>query len=238
MPVMRWELIGFGPAGWGPLLLWAALVTVAVSATAFVGGVAIGAACAAAKLSGSRPARAAAAAYTTVLRGVPDLLIIYLFYFGGSQLLTTVGRWMGRDGFIGLNGFTAGALAVSVVSGAYQTEVIRGAVRAVPRGQMEAALALGLSRARAAWLVLSPQVLRAALPGLGNVWQVVIKESALVSVTGLVELLRQANIGAGSTRQPFLFFLAAAGLYLVITSISGAMFRVAETRSARGWVGG
>ena len=235
MPVLRWELLGFGPAGWAPLLLWAALTTVAVSVVAFAGGIGIGALCAWAKLSRSRAARGAAVAYTTVLRGVPDLLVIYLFYFGGSQVLTTAGRWMGQDGFIGLNGFAAGAMAVSVVSGAYQTEVIRGAVRAVPAGQGEAARALGLGRARAAWLVLAPQVLRAALPGMGNVWQVVVKESALVSVTGLVELLRQTNIAAGSTRQPFLFYMAGAAIYLFITTLSGLLFRAAETRARRGW---
>ena len=235
MATLRWELLGFGPTGWAPLLLWAALMTVAVSAVAFAAGVAIGALCAWAKLSRSRTARGLAVAYTTVLRGVPDLLVIYLFYFGGSQVLTAVGRWMGHDGFIGLNGFAAGAAAVAIVSGAYQTEVIRGAVRAVPPGQSEAARALGLSRLRAAWLVLAPQVLRAALPGMGNVWQVVVKESALVSVTGLVELLRQANVAAGSTRQPFVFYLAAAAIYLFITSVSGLVFRAAENRARRGW---
>ena len=235
MPALRWELLGFGPAGWAPLLLWAALTTVAVSAVAFAGGVAIGALCAWAKLSRSRAARGLAVAYTTVLRGVPDLLVIYLFYFGGSQVLTSIGRWMGQDGFIGLNGFAAGAMSVAVVSGAYQAEVIRGAVRAVPPGQGDAARALGLRRLPAAWLVLAPQVLRAALPGMGNVWQVVVKESALVSVTGLVELLRQTNIAAGSTRQPFLFYLAGAAIYLFITSVSGMLFRAAENRSRRGW---
>ena len=235
MPTIQFALIGFGPAGWAPLLLWAALTTVAVSATAFAGGVAVGALCAWAKLSGSRAARGAAMAYTTVLRGVPDLLIIYLFYFGGSELLTAVGHWMGQGGFIGLNGFTAGALSVAVVSGAYQTEVIRGAVASVPPGQLEAARALGLERVQAARLVLAPQVLRAALPGMGNVWQVVVKESALVSVTGLVELLRQVNIAAGSTRQPFLFYMTGAALYLLITTASGILFRIAEGRARRGW---
>ena len=229
-------LIGFGPAGWGAQLAWAALTTVLLSLTAFATGIGIGAVGAWAKLSRNRVARGLAAGYTTVLRGVPDLLIIYLFYFGGSQVLTRVGRWMGQDGFIGLNGFAAGALAVAVVSGAYQTEVIRGAVQAVARGQGEAARALGLRPAQSARLVLAPQVLRAALPGMGNVWQQVVKESALVSVTGTVELLRQVNIAAGSTRQAFLFFTVGAAIYLVITTASGVVFRAAENRSRRGWV--
>ena len=206
-----------------------------LSLTAFAIGIGFGAIGAWAKLSRNRVARALATAYTTVLRGVPDLLIIYLFYFGGSQVLTRVGHLMGQDGFIGLNGFTAGALAVAVVSGAYQTEVIRGAVQAIARGQGEAARALGLRPAQAARLVLAPQVLRAALPGMGNVWQQVVKESALVSVTGTVELLRQVNIAAGSTRQAFLFFAVGAAIYLVITTASGVAFRAAENRSRRGW---
>ncbi len=229
------HLIGFGPDGWGAQLLWAAAMTVAVSATAFLLGIVIGSLGAWAKLSGGRVAGWVATAYTTVLRGVPDLLVIYLFYFGGSQVLTSVGRWMGHDGFVGLNGFTAGALSVAVVSGAYQTEVIRGAVGAVSRGQAEAGRSLGLNRWRVMRHVMAPQVLRAALPGMGNVWQVVVKESALISVTGLVELLRQVSVAAGSTREPFLFYVTGAALYLVITSVSGVLFQAAERRSRRGW---
>ena len=228
-------LLGFGPGGWGAPLLWAAGTTVLVSVTAFLGGACLGGAGAWAKLAGPAWARAIATMYTTVLRGVPDLLVIYLFYFGGSSVLTSIGRFMGQDGFIGLPGFAAGAAAVAVISGAYQTEVFRGAVRAVPRGQTEAGLALGLTQATVARRVLAPQVLRAALPGLGNVWQIVVKESALVSVTGLVELLRQVSLAAGSTRQPFLFYAAGAALYLVITTVSGRLFRAAERRAALGW---
>ena len=227
-------LLGFGPGGWGGPLLWAALTTVLVSLTAFAGGAAIGCAGAWAKLAGPWWVRGIAAGYTTLLRGIPDLLVIYLFYFGGSSVLTGIGRLLGQEGFIGLPGFAAGAAAIAFVSGAYQTEVFRGAVAAVPAGQAEAGRALGLSGLAVAWRVLLPQVLRAALPGLGNVWQIVVKESALVSVTGLVELLRQVNVAAGSTRQPFLFYAAGAALYLVITTVSGRLFGVAERRARRG----
>ena len=113
--------------------------------------------------------------------------------------------------------------------------MIRGAIATVSRGQAEAGRSLGLNRWQVTRHVMAPQVLRAALPGMGNVWQVVVKESALISVTGLVELLRETNVAAGSTRQPFLFYLAGAALYLVITSASGQVFRAAERRSRRGW---
>ena len=230
-------LLGFGPGGWGGLLLRGAGMTVLVSATAFVLGLALGGLGAWAKLSRFRAARAVATAYTTVLRGVPDLLVIYLFYFGGSQVLTGVNRMFGGDGFLGLSGFVAGALAVAVVSGAYQTEVLRAAILAIPRGQAEAGRALGLKPSGVARLVLAPQVLRVALPGLGNVWQMVVKESALVSVTGLVELMRQVGIAAGSTRKPFEFYAVGAVIYLVLTTVSGALFAWAERRSGRAGAG-
>lgn len=227
-------LIGFGPGGWGGLLLQAAGMTVLVSACAFLLGLMLGALGAWAKLSRSRVAAWIATAYTTVLRGVPDLLVIYLFYFGGSQVLTGVNRLFGGEGFLGLNGFVAGALAVAVVSGAYQTEVLRAAVSAIPRGQAEAGRALGLRSALVVRLVLAPQILRVALPGLGNVWQMVVKESALVSVTGLVELMRQVSIAAGSTRRPFEFYATGAAIYLVLTTLSGLLFTWAERRAGRG----
>lgn len=229
------QLVGFGPGGWGGLLLRAAVMTVLVSAGAFLLGLVLGSLGAWGKLSGSRAAGIAAAAYTTVLRGVPDLLVIYLVYFGGSQLLSAAGQAIGSGGFLGVNGFAAGVLAIGVVSGAYQTEVLRGAWQAVPRGQWEAARALGLPRRVLLARVAAPQVLRIALPSLGNVWLVVVKGSALISVTGLVELSRQVGIAAGSTRRPFEFYLTGAVIYLVLTTLFGVLFHLAERRAGR-WI--
>ncbi|WP_438646713.1 ABC transporter permease [Salinarimonas soli] len=233
-PLGFFEIMGFGPRGWGAAMLLAALMTVGVSVCGFLAGAVIGTGVAAMKLSRSRIARVVADTYTTVLRGVPDLLVIYLFYFGGSLALSAVGRWFGADGFIGLPAFATGAIAIGVVSGAYQAEVLRGAYQALSRGELEAARAVGMSRGLMFRRIVAPQVLRYAIPGLGNVWQLVLKESALISVTGLVELLRQSQIGSGSTRQPFTFFLTAAALYLVITTVSTYAFQWAETRSMRG----
>jgi octopine/nopaline transport system permease protein len=130
--------------------------------------------------------------------------------------------------------FVTGALAIGVVSGAYQAEVFRGAYQTLSRGELEAARSVGMH----GWLmfrrIVAPQVLRYAIPGLGNVWQLVLKESALISVTGLVELLRQSHIAAGSTRRPFDFYLTAAALYLLITWVSTVFFQKAETHSMRG----
>jgi octopine/nopaline transport system permease protein len=228
------ELMGFGPNGWGPALLWAAGMTIAVALCGFLVGAFIGTVVAWGKLSRSLVARGVADGYTTVLRGIPDLLVIYLFYFGGSAVLGRIGGLFGYDGFIGVPAFVVGALAIGIVSGAYQAEVFRGAYQTLAQGEIEAAKSVGMHR----WLmfrrIIAPQVLRYAIPGLGNVWQLVLKESALISVTGLVELLRQSQVGAGSTRRPFDFYLTAALIYLLITWVSTVFFQKAETRSLRG----
>ena len=127
-----------------------------------------------------------------------------------------------------------GTLALGIISGAYQAEVYRGAFGAVPRGQLEAGRAVGMPRLLLFRRIVAPQVLRYAVPGLGNVWQLVLKESALISVTGLVELLRQAQIGAGSTREPFPFYVTAGALYLCITTVSTWGFARLEARTLRG----
>jgi octopine/nopaline transport system permease protein len=228
------DLVGFGSNGWGFALLRATGMTLAVAFCGFLAGAVIGSLIAWAKIAGGIVLRGLADGYTTVLRGIPDLLVIYLFYFGGSAVLGKIGGLFGYDGFIGLPAFATGAIAIGVVSGAYQAEVYRGAYQTVGRGEIEAAKSVGMHR----WLmfrrILAPQVLRYAIPGLGNVWQLVLKESALISVTGLVELLRQSNIAAGSTRRPFDFFLTAAALYLLITWVSTILFQRAETYSMRG----
>jgi octopine/nopaline transport system permease protein len=228
------QLMGFGPLGWGLPMLIAAAMTFAVAIAAMMVGAVFGAIGAAAKLSSSTVARGIADAYTTILRGVPDLLVIYLFYFGGSAALTAVGHYLGAEGFVGLPTFLTGALAVGIVSGAYQTEVIRAAYLAVPKGEIEAAKAFGMSRWLLSRRIVLPQVIRFALPGMGNVWQAVLKETALISVTGLIELLRESQIGAGSTRQPFAFYMTAAAIYLVFTAVSTWAFNRVEVRALRG----
>lgn len=229
------DLMGFGPLGWGWYMLSAAGMTLAVSVSALVVGAILGSLAAAAKLSGSPVARGVADAYTTVMRGVPDLLVIYLFYFGGSLAITAIAqRLVQSDQFIGLPSFLTGALAVGVVSGAYQTEVIRAAYLAIHPGEIEAARAFGMSRFLVNHRIVLPQLVRFAIPGMGNVWQAVLKESALISVTGLVELLRAAQVGSGSTRQPFDFFITAGAIYLVLTALSTWLFHRAEFHAARG----
>jgi octopine/nopaline transport system permease protein len=227
-------LLGFGEGGWAAALLAAAAVTLALSLVGFVIGMVLGGIAAAGRLSRSRIFRFLASAYGTIFRGVPDLLTIYLLYYGGSVALTALGHLSGSQGFIGLPTFATGAIAMGIISGAYQAEVYRGAFLAIPHGQLDAARALALSRRVTLRHVIFPQLMRYALPGLGNVWQLVLKDSALISVIGLVELMRQAQVAAGSTREPFVFYIAAAALYYAIAWVSGIGFRHAERLSWRG----
>ncbi|MGQ9368704.1 ABC transporter permease [Azospirillum sp. ST 5-10] len=228
------ELLSFGDRGWGDQLLMGAAMTVAVSVSAFLLGLLFGTLGAAAKLGGNLILAGLAEVYTTVLRGVPELLVIYLLFFGGSGAVMALGRLFGYDGYIEVNAFSVGVLAVGLISGSYSTEVIRGAVQAVPHGQIEAARACGMNR----WLVLRrvlvPQTLRYALPGLGNVWQLTLKDTSLISVTALAEIMRMAHVAAGSTREPFLFYTVAMVLYLILTSVSTAVFERAERHAMRG----
>ena len=233
MTLQTLALFGFGEKGWGLLLLIGVGVTLAVTATAVVIGAILGSLTAWAKVSQSRLARIAGDTYTTVFRGIPELLVIFLFYFGGSSVTSGIGHLFGHEGFIGIPTFLAGSLAVGVISGSYQAEVFRGAFKAVGPGEIEAAQAIGMPMMMRFRRIIAPQVLRFAIPGLGNVWQLSIKDSALVSVTGLVELMRTAQTAAGSTRNYFEFYIAAGVLYLVLTALSNRVVDVAEARMSR-----
>ncbi|WP_442771740.1 ABC transporter permease [Paenirhodobacter enshiensis] len=227
-------LLGFGPDGWGKVLAQAGLMTLAVSVAAFVVGLALGTLIAWGRVSGGGVARALAHGYTAVMRGVPEILVIYLFYFGGRQVVTAVGTALGFPGPFDISGFMAGMLAIGLISGANQAEVLRGAWQAVPKGTIEAGRVVGMGRFTLFRRVIAPQALVTALPGLGNQWQSVIKESALVSVTGLVETMRQVSVAAGTTQEHFLFYAAGAAIYLAITTLSDQLFRLAERHSLRG----
>ncbi|WP_018151366.1 ABC transporter permease [Leeia oryzae] len=224
------ELFGFGAKGWGGALLEAALMTLLVTLSALLIGAVFGSLVAWGKLSKSVPAKVAGDLYTTLFRCIPELLVIYLIYFGGSSLMTAMHHSLGGEGFFGMPPFLSGAFAVGVISGSYQAEVYRGAFHAVSRGEIEAARAMGMPRLKLFFRIIMPQVMRFALPGLGNVWQMTLKDSALISVTGLAEILRTSQVGASSTHQYFQFFIIGGVLYLVMTSISNRFFNAAEAR--------
>jgi octopine/nopaline transport system permease protein len=229
--VNPFDALGFGPRGWGAALLQGALMTLLVATVGLLIGAAIGALVAGSKLSRGRLPRAFGDAYTAIFRGVPELLVVYFVYFGSSALLTSLGHAVGYAGFLGAPAFLAGALAVGVISGAYQGELYRGAFLAIAKGELEAARACGMGP----WLqfrrIVAPQVVRFALPGLNNLWQVALKDSSLISVTGVAEIMRVSQVAAGSTRQPFSFYIAGGALYLLLTVFSNRVFEFAEARA-------
>ena len=229
--------LGFGTQGWGLALLSGAALTLAVALAAMVIGTVLGAGLTAAQMSQQRWLARLATAYGVVLRGVPELLVVLLLYFGAPGLLAELAGIFGLPAPGSPPAFVTGSLAIGLVSAAYQAEVFRGGLLAVPRGQIEAAMAAGMGPFTRFRRLIAPQVLHYVLPPLGNIWQFNLKDSALVAVTGLAELMRVSLVAAGSTRQPFLFFAAAMVLYLVLTSASSAVFRALERRGQR-WAGG
>ncbi|MGM4986125.1 ABC transporter permease [Rhizobium sp. 11_C7_N12_5] len=229
------RLLGFGPGGWGFPLLSAAGVTVLAAIFGFALGSVLGVTGAYLKLSRHIMLRLIGQFYTTVLRGIPEILIIYLFYFGGSLWLTKIMNISGYDGFYSLPGFATGVIAVGVVSGAYQTEAFRAAFLRLDRGQIEAGVSCGMSRPLLLRRIIVPQTLHFALPALGNIWQSALKETSLLSVIGLTELLRQTGIAAGSTHQPLLFFSVAAAAFFLIGRLSGRLLRKVEDHMNKPW---
>ncbi|AHF79178.1 Octopine ABC transporter (plasmid) [Sodalis praecaptivus] len=227
-------LLGFGQQGWGAILLSGVRVTLAAALGGLILGLVIGTVVAWAKLAGGKVLRLLAEGYTTVLRGVPDLLVIYLFYFGSSAVMTQLADYFGRQGFFALPGFLAGTLAIGVIAGALSAEVLRGAFLAVAKGELEAATAFGMNFFLRFRRIIAPLTLRHAIPGISNVWLGLLKESSLLSVTGVAELMRQAQVAAGSTRLPFNFYLAAAALYILLACLSSILVHLSERHYSRG----
>lgn len=228
------ELLRWGPLGWGDEMFIAALMTVAISVSSYAVGLLLGCCGAALKLSNYKFAHIIGDIYTTVFRGIPELLVIYLFFFGGSLAVMTVAGLFGHTGYIEVHAFIIGMIAIGVVAGAYAAESIRGGYLAIPKGLLEAGLACGMSRTHLFIRVIFPQALRYALPGLSNLWLINLKSTALISVTGLVELTRQANIAAGSTYKFLHFYIIAAVIYAVLSFFSTVIIKRIEIWSNRG----
>ena len=229
------ELLAFGDTGWGDELFRATLMTIAVSITAMIIGFSFAAIFTPLKLSKYKSLNLIANIYTTVIRGVPELLVIYLFFFGGSGAIMFVASMFGYNEYIEINAFITGSFAIGIISGAYSTEVFRGAIQSIDKGQFEAAKVLGFSKFKRFYKIILPQMLRLAIPNLSNVWQITLKDTSLISVTGLVEIMRQSYIAAGSTRDPLFFYSFAAVLYLLLTYISMKLINKLEVKYSRGY---
>jgi histidine transport system permease protein len=219
--------------GFGPLLWAGARETLALAVLSLLVAVLLGLAGATAKLSRHGALRAIATAYTTLIRSVPDLVLMLLLFYSIQIAINRVTDAFGWDQF-DMDPFTAGVLTLGFIYGAYFTETFRGAFLAVPRGQLEAGSAYGMSGMRVFGRILFPQMMRFALPGIGNNWQVLVKATALVSIIGLADVVKAAQDAGKSTFDMFFFILVAALIYLAITSASNLVLMALERRYSIG----
>jgi polar amino acid transport system permease protein len=229
------DLFSFGDSGWGDELLAGLGLTLALALTTLPIGLGIGTAFAVLSPSRFRALRWIAAGYTTIMRGLPEILVIFLVY-NGVGLLLEQAKQAGLPGsqHITLSPFVAGVTALAMVFGAFAAEVIRGAIQAVPRGQIEAAVSIGMARSLIFLRVTLPLAWRYALPGLGNLWLGLLKDTSLVSIIALNDLMRVSKVAAGVTKQPFTFYIAACLIYWLLCLVSEAGLRTVGQRTARG----
>ena len=224
----------FGPNGWASLLLKGTVVTVLLALTTVPFGFGGGLVLALLKLSRNRALQIACDAYTTFFRGIPDLLSLFIIYFGLQAFFNLLGQWMG-GWHLEMNAFVAGVIALSVVVAAYSSEVWVASLSAVPPGQAEAARSLGLRSVHTFLLIVLPQLGRVALPGLGNIWMILFKDTSLVSTLAVEDLLRSASEASRATVRPILFYSAATAIYLVIGIASGLGQSALERRANKGY---
>lgn len=230
------DLLALSPPGWGGNLLRGLWNSLQIAAGAFAFGLVIGLFGALGKLSGGPITRDLLTIYTTIVRAVPELVLILILYFIGTDLLNRAAAAMGA-GPVQLSGVAAGIWVLGIVQGAYATEVLRGAIRAVPPGQIEAARAYGMTPGQTLRRVTLHAMLPHAIPGLANLWLIATKDTALLAIVGFAELTLETKQAAGSTRAYFTFYLAAGLLYLLVTLVSTFFFRRLETRARRGQPG-
>jgi polar amino acid transport system permease protein len=228
-------LLGFGPEGWGPALLQGAGITISLALATLPFGLALGLVIALMARSRNAAARGFATIYTTVFRGIPELLTLYIIYFGVQILLQNGWKALALPGQFSMHPFVAGMVALGLVLAAFSSEVWVGALNAIGKGQREAAAALGLTSRQAFRLVVLPQLMRIALPGLGNNWMVLLKETSLVSVITLQDIMFIATRANVATKEPFLFFGAAMLIYFAFSLVSSAAVDRMEARANRGY---
>ncbi|MEZ5777637.1 MAG: ABC transporter permease [Paracoccaceae bacterium] len=227
------ELLSLSPPGWGGNLLRGLAHSLEIALGAFGFGLLIGLAGAYGKLYGGPILRDLLAVYTTVVRAVPELVLILILYYVGTDLINKAAAAMGY-GKVEISGVTAGIWVLGIVQGAYATEILRGAIKAVPTGQIEAARAFGMPPLMMMRRVTIPAMMSFAIPGLANLWLIATKDTALLAVVGFNELTQETRQAASSTRAYFTFFLAAGALYLMVTLLSGRVFARIEKWARKG----
>ncbi len=220
--------------GFLPSLIEGAGTTLSLAICSLLIAVVLGMLGAQMKLSNSGVLRRMATLYTTVIRGVPDLVLMLLIFYGGQLAVNELGTYLGAKEVFDINPFIAGVATIGFIFGAYLTETFRGAIMAIPPGQREAGIAFGMTGTQVFQRITFPQMVRFALPGFTNNWLVLVKSTALVSVIGLSDMMNRASLAAGTTREPFTFYLTVAALYLVVTTVSVMLLRALEKRYSFG----
>lgn len=228
------DLMSYGDTGWGDEFLAGAWLTLQISFCGYLIGLGFGLLGAWAKLSGNRAAFLISETYTTLIRAVPELLLILLLYYSGSSAIAQLLSLMGMGEQVQVNGFAAAVATLGFVQGAYSTEVLRGAILSVPKGQMEAAKAYGMPPMLRFRRVLFPLMIRYALPGLNNLWVNILKDSSLISVVGLSELVFTSKTAASGTKHYFFFYTAAGLVFMILTTMSNFGVSYLERRVNRG----
>ncbi|NWK76532.1 ABC transporter permease [Aquitalea sp. LB_tupeE] len=219
--------------GYLPSILDGAVLTLKLAAASLAVSVVLGLVGAMFKMAPSKPLRTLAELYSTVVRGVPDLVWMFLLFFGVQMLLNDLAAamgWAAPD----IDPFIAGVLTLGFIFGAYMTETFRGAIMAVPKGQMEAGAAYGMGPLRIFWRITFPQMVRFALPSFTNNWLVLVKSTALVSVIGLNDVMYRADAAKSNTQEPFTVYMLVAVIFLVITSVSNILLGMLERRYSTG----
>jgi len=229
----NWQLLSFSDGGWGWRMLGGFWSTIQIAVGAYMLGLSIGLFGALGKIHGSKVTRWLLEIYTTLIRAVPELVLILLLYYAGTGAINSILDAMGYRP-IDISGLVAGIAVLGIVQGAYATEVIRGAMRAVPRGQIEAAQAFGMSSTTILRRITIPAMIPHAIPGMANLWLIVAKDTALLAVVGFTELALVTRQAAGVTHAYWVFFLAAGALYLSLTLLSNVLFRRLEKHTRRG----
>ena len=227
------ELLAFSPPGWGGNLLRGLMSTIQIALGAYALGLCLGLFGALGKIYGGPVLRFILEIYTTLIRAVPELVLILLLYYAGNDLLNVILESLGFER-VDISGLWAGIYVIGFVQGAYSTEVIRGAMLAVPIGQMEAAKAIGMGWLKTQRRIAIPAMLPLAIPALANLWLITTKDTALLAVVGFSELTLETRQAAGSTKAYFQFYMAAAFLYLMLTIVSTYLFSLLERRFRRG----
>jgi arginine/ornithine transport system permease protein len=226
----------FSLQGYGPSIVQGTILTIELCLVSLGISIVLGIITALAKLSHSRILNLGAQVYTTIIRGIPDLVLMLLIFFGGQVFINQIGPMVGIDEYIDINPFVAGVATIGFIFGAYMAETFRGAILAVPAEQLEAGYAYGMSKLNVITRIMLPQMVRHALPGFGNNWLVLMKSTALVSIIGLNDMVRMAGLAAGATRKPFTFYLVVAFNYLALTSISIVVLNWMNTRYSAGFI--